>query len=266
MIDTTNATFHQRPESLNTVRVDFATNILFVMVSDSKVTESVPSHMVIGRELIGVENGVPINFVDCERNKSMTFDIRDYLSNYIAVSLSSTNYDSLALCPTTTFARFLTTYIGLIDLNLTSEMLEVLSKKCTNLLEHSPRRLISDTCLTLNLFSRDTASGRGHAIDNLKPCPQGSSRLVEYGVSGRIDLMTTAIALIAWATSNLMMLRYLVTYRAMNPVGVAVIQNPFKASLISRELGIKVFCSVFVHFSIPLIHVIITQGVHVVKG
>jgi hypothetical protein len=77
--------------------------------------------------------------------------------------------------------------------------------------------------------------------------------------------MPAIVALIARATCNFVVLRYLVAYRAVYAIGIAMVLNPFKTNFISGELGVKIFGSVLVHFS-PLYTTIIKDYLHVVKG
>ena len=69
-------------------------------------------------------------------------------------------------------------------------------EQASNLPEHSPSRLISNAHFTLNLFGRDSATGRGYAVDSLKPSLQRSAGLVEDSAGSRIYLMAAMVTLL----------------------------------------------------------------------
>jgi hypothetical protein len=258
MIDTSNTTFHQRPESLDAVGVDFPANVLFVMVSDSEVTEPISGHVVIGRELVSVENSVPANLVDCERYDGMPLNIANDLSDHLVISLSSSDNLRLALSSPATLAFSHTTHISLINLYLTRKMMEVLIKQGADLLEHSPGCLIGNAGLPLNLLGGYSASGRGHAIYYLEPDSKWGSGFVEDSSGSRVDLRAAIIAAIACAVLNSMVLGYLLTLHTVNTIGPTEVFKPFKTGIIIGELLFEVFGSVFLHlsvsFTLPFYH------------
>jgi len=81
---------------------------------------------------------------------------------------------------------------------------------------------------------------------------------VEDGSSSGINLTTTVITGIACAVLNPMVLGYLLALHTMDAFRPAKVLKPFKTSLISRELCIKIFGSIFLHFltslTLPFYH------------
>ena len=152
MIYTRNATLDQRPKAFNGVGMNTTTNILFVVVADSKVCVANPSHSVVARELIGKEGGVSIYALDCERDDGVLSHIGDDFSNDLAIPLSSTDNFSLAFRTPTTLAVPGTADIGFINLYLTCKMMEVIIKKSAYLLKHTPCRLVGNTSFPFNLL------------------------------------------------------------------------------------------------------------------
>jgi hypothetical protein len=115
--------------------------------------------------------------------------------------------------------------------------------------EHTPSCLIGNSHFSLDLLGRDTASGRSHAVDSLKPYSKRCRGLVKYRASSRVDLMPTIITLIAWATSNPMMFGYLVALGAVNTFRPTMGLNPFQTGFIGGELLVKIFSGILFHFS-----------------
>jgi hypothetical protein len=269
MIDTINATLDQRPESLNVIRVDSTPNILIDTVLNTEMRKSKSSQMVIRGELIGQKYGVPIHLIDYKRYKGMSLNIGDYGGGYRALPLYCTDYDRLTRSTTPTFTSLFSTDVSLVNFHFPSQMIVGIHKKSADLLKHTPRCLISNTRLTLNLFGGDTTSGRRHTVDSLKPHSQWSSGLVEYCTSKRVNLITAIIAHIASPIGYFMVFSYLLALRTMNTIRVAMVFNPLKASIVIRELGVKIFKSVGFHFRISAIFIytlIIKDSILVVKG
>lgn len=102
MIYTTNTTLYERPETLNTVSVDFPTSIYFIMVVNSKMFDTEPREMVISGEFVSIESGIPINIVNHEGDKGMSLNIGDNLCCDFTIPLYSTKNLRLALCTTPT--------------------------------------------------------------------------------------------------------------------------------------------------------------------
>ncbi len=256
MIDARYSTLDQRPEAFNAVSMDIATHILFVMVANSEMLVANPRHCVVGRELIGKEGSVPVNIMDCERNNGMSLNIVNHLSHNLAVPLGSAYNLRLALSATPTLATPHTTNIGLIYFNFSCKMLEIVVKKCADLLEHSPCGFVGNASFSFNLLGRYATPCRSYQVDSLKPYSKRSAGLMEDGIGKRGYLMPASVALVNWSSVYPVMLGYFLAYWALNAIRVAMVLNPLKASLIIGEGFVKVFSRKFVHFFIPFYHVL----------
>ena len=58
MINTRNTTLNQRPETLNTIGMDIATSVDLCAMPNPKMPISQSGHVVIGRELVSVEDSI----------------------------------------------------------------------------------------------------------------------------------------------------------------------------------------------------------------
>ncbi|MBA7715378.1 hypothetical protein ES703_124419 [subsurface metagenome] len=181
------------------------------------VTE--PSHSVVSGEFIGKQGGVRRYLASHKGNKGVPFNIGHNLGNNFATPLNRTNNFRFAFCPTTTLTMLLAT----------------------------------NTHLSLDLLGGDTAPSRRHAVDSLKPYPKRRRRLVKYRSSGRVNLMSTVVALIAWTASNSMVLCYPVALWAFNSFRPAVLLNPLQTGIIGREFLVKIFSGILLHFYTPSI-------------
>ena len=266
MIDTGYATLNQRPKAFNTVGVNIPVDIDFGMMVNPLMPVTHSGHSVVGGELISIEDGLARYLLVNKGNDGVALNIGGNLGNNLSASLDSADDFRFPLCATPTLALALTTYISFVNLYLTIEVSNILTKQGSNLVEHAPSCFISNTHLSLDLLGRDTTSSRSHAVDSLKPCSQRRGGFVEYSARSGINLMPAVIALIARATSNLVVLRYLVALGAVDTPRPAMLLNPLKAGLIGREFLVEICKRIFLHFS-PLNYAYIIAGnLHVVKG
>ena len=113
MIDASNATLNQRPETLNAVDVDIATNIDPSMMFNPFVVISKPSHVVIAREFISVEHGITVNGASHKGNKGRAFDVLYDFSCHFTMPLCSPNNFCRYVCSGTAHSRFGKLCLGL---------------------------------------------------------------------------------------------------------------------------------------------------------
>lgn len=256
MIDTRDTTLHKRPEPFNVVGMDRTSDILTYAMLYPKMVVSEFSKMVITLELISVKDRLAGYILFDERGKGTTLNIGNYSSSNTSLTLNRPHDFSFAFSTTSTLTRPLTADVCFVNFHFACKIPEVFAKKDANLFEHSPCRFVGHSSFPFYLFSRDTTTSGSHAIDNLKPYLEGCCGLVEYSSSSRVNLMPTVIALIARAFGYFMVFCYLVAYWAMYTIRIAMAQYPFKANIIIWEFGFKICESVFVHFFIPLYHIL----------
>ncbi len=256
MIDTRDATLDQRPKPFDAVGVDFATDILFVMVANPEMLVADSGHVVVGRELVSKQHGFPIDIASHERDKGVPFHIGDNCGDDLALPLGGTENLCFALSATPTLAVPHTADIGLVNFNLAREWLVVFVEEGADLLEHSPSRLVGHAQFPFKLLGGNAATGGRHDIDSLKPSPERSRRLVEYRAGKRGHLMPAVVAFVNWSLGKFVMLRYLIADWAFNPVRVAVVLYPLKAGIGVRECLVKVFSRKLFHFFHPSHHVL----------
>jgi len=122
-----------------------------------------------------------------------------------------------------------------------------------NLLKHAPCSFIGYARLTLNLFGRNSATGRSHQVDRIKPSAQWRGRLVKDRASGRMNMVATMVARVRWAALNTMMFCGRFALDTVNAIRVEVITQPLKAGRVIRVLALKVFQCVRQHFRFAIV-------------
>jgi hypothetical protein len=251
MINARYATLDQRPEALDAVRVDFATNILLGVVLDSQVRVSQPRHVVVAGELICKKNRLAVNGSGHKRDKRVPLDIGDDLSHHLAVPFHSADYLCLALCPTTTLASSHSTDIGLVNLYLTAELAVILVKQFAYLREHSPSRLVGDSCFTLDLLGGNPASGGRHNEYGVEPGSERGLGLVEYRVGCGGHLSPAEVAGIDLAPRYAVVRGHFLALLAVYAVWKANVLDMLKTGVLIGELLVKVLYGIALHFLAP---------------
>jgi len=264
MIDSRDATLCQRPEALGGVGVGIPLHIDFSTMLDSFVPISSLGEPVVAVELIGIDNGSPSHILLDKRHDGGAFDIRNNRGGDFPLPLDYADNGGFALGSPPSLASSDSAKIGFVNFDLTVKRDSVFPEQCPDLLEHSPCRLISDSSYPLKLFGGVSRASGSHPEHGIEPSAEGSGRLVEDGVGGRIDLMPAIIALVARSALNPVVLSHLVANGAMDSVWPSVLFQPLKNRMIVREVTLELAQAVLLelcrhslgHFSIPLTHVL----------
>ena len=204
---------------------------------------------VVGGPFIGIDHRAwQYSFFD-ERNERVGFCVRYDLGNYRALSLNHASDNRFANSAATlnlSRSNVLVHVLRLaaketfVGLDFTAKRIVIFFQHLANLFEHAPRGFVGDARLALKLFGRDAATSRGHQIDRVKPSLKRRAGLVINRVGGRVNVMPAILARVRVARSYLVMLSYLVARLAKDAIGVEVISQPIKASIIVRELFLEI--------------------------
>ena len=264
MIDARDTTLRQRPEALNAVGVGIPVDIDLSTMLDSLVPVSRHCDSVIAMELIGIDSGSPSYITPNERHDGRTFDVGYDGGSDSPLPLDYADDGSFALCSPSSLAPSDSAEIGLVNFDLTVKRDSIFAEQSPDLLEHSPSGFVSDSSYPLKFLGGMPRACSGHPEHSIEPSRERSSRLVEDGISSRVNLMPAMVALVTWPTLNPMVLSYLVANRAMNPVWPSVVLQPLKDSIIVREFRLKLLQGILLkfrprsvgHCSIPPIHVL----------
>jgi hypothetical protein len=102
------------------------------------------------------------------------------------------------------------------------------------------------------LFSRDTCACRSHQESRIEPRPQRCRRFMKDCPSRGRNLIATAVTLIDLSVAHSVKSTWLFAYWAWNQFREAVLSKPLKTGILIRELLVKVFHTVGLHFLSPL--------------
>jgi len=169
MVNTINTTFDCTPKRLNGIDVGNTTNILFSSMLDNFVGIAQLTNMIVAGKLISEDSRIASYILPNHRQKCSGFNIWYNLNNCLPLTLSQPHYSCLTRSSTPTFARTFTTDICLINFDLAIKWINVFAHKFTDLLEHTPSRLIGYSKRSLQLLGRYTCFGRRHQKYGMEP-------------------------------------------------------------------------------------------------
>lgn len=215
-----------------------------------------------------------------KRNQGFFVTVGNYFSDDCSLSLKhSRNRDfsnrpatlNLALADMLVHVLSLATEKALIRFYLSAKWIAVFVKHQSDLFEHAPCGLVGHACLTFKLLCGDTAASRCHQIDRVEPCTHRRGRLVIDRARGRVYVMSAELARVRLARRYFVMLRDRFALIAKDAIGIKIVFQPFKASIIGREILFEILECVTLHlraFNFLLFcHArILTEWVPTVKG
>jgi len=136
----------------------------------------------------------------------------------------------------------------LIRFDAARKWIVIFLQHLSDLLEHAPCGLVGHARFAFKLFRGDTAASRGHEIDRVKPSLKRCAGLVIDRVRSRMNVMPTELARIGFTRYYFVMLRDRVARLAKDTIGIKVVLQPFKASIVSREIVLEILECVTGHF------------------
>lgn len=266
VINASDSSLNQTPESINCLRVHFTSDVNFLAVANAAMMKSVSvTKTIIGRIVI-CKNDILRHhmFFDKAMERSRFSVLRDESPNP-SLSLNKAYDRGLRGLPRITTSP--STKIHLIDFHgfLTSaELWRVFCfiKHGPNLLEHPPRGFVRHARLALNLFRADPATSGSHQVNGIEPSGERSGRLVKDRVRSRVNVMAAMIAGIRRAAHDAMVLGHGLALLTIDAIRVKAIAKPFKAGCIIRELALEVFQCVRQHFRFA---VVVAHGIPTVR-
>lgn len=212
---------------------------------------------IVRRQFIGIDHRARQYSRFDERNERSRFCVLYDLRRNLALSLQNARHDGFTTGATPgnpsrpnilVHVLRLATKETFVSFNLAAKRIMVFLQHRTDLFEHAPRGLIGHSRFTLKLLCGDTATRRGHKIDRVEPCAKRRARLVIDSVRSWMYMMPAVLAGIRFTRGYLVVLRYLVARLAKDAIGIKVVFQPLKASIIGREITLKILECVARHF------------------
>ena len=253
MIDTVYTTLDKTPKALNGIDMAVTSGIFTLAMKYPSMDVSKLLNEVIAGELIGVDGILSRawNVIPDDRQDSSRFNVLSNGSLYLTfITVSQSDYRSLALCTTSRCTGVFAADIGFIDFDMSGERIVLFIHQGSYLFEHSPCCLIGHSEFTFKLFSGDTATGRSHQEHSIEPQPERSSGFMKDCIGCRRNSMSAILADIIFRSSPVIMSRYFLAVRAFNALWIASLEKKLKTTIISRELLIEIFYGILCGFHI----------------
>jgi len=229
--------------------MSIATNPNLSGVMNAPMLVSRRAKVIVGRPFVRVDHRArQYSFFD-ERNERVGFCVRYDFGDDRTLSLKYTRdghfadrATALNLSRSNVLVHVLRlaakeTFVGL---DAARKRIAIFFQHLANLFEHAPRCFVRDPGFALKLFGRDTATSRGHEIDRVKPSFKRRTGLMVNRISGRMNMMTAILARVRFAGRNLVMRSHLVARLAKDAIGVKIVFEPFKTSIVCRELLLEI--------------------------
>lgn len=247
VIHAINATFDSTPKGFDCVDVGITTNILLRCVLDDFMGISQLGNVIVAGKFISEDSAITGYILPNHGRKRPCFNIRDYLSCCVPLSLDQSYYSGFTCRTTSPSSGPFAAHVSFIHFNLSGERVNVFSHEFTNLFEYTPSRFISDTQLPLELLGRDTCLSGSHQKDRMKPRAQWGVRLVKDSASRRRYLGGAELAGINFALSYAVVTSNLPALRAIDSFRPTGFLEEVKAGIIGRKLDLQIFNSIGFH-------------------
>jgi len=256
MINAIDSTLYKAPEALNGIGMGRTDDILPIGMIATNMTESSIFKSVVNRVFIGIDDGFLLHVLSDKGHNCGTFDVSDRFNADFPMSFCNTDHWNFV----GTFSRSalvvampFTANVSFVNLNLIRKYASIFIKKCADLPEHTPCGLIGYAMLTLKCFGRKARSSSRHFVNSIKPYMKGCRGLAENRVGKWGYLSSAVVTFINRLLRQPVMLRNLIADWAMYAFGPQVIFNPFKTSIIVREMYGKIL-------RCELLHLILFHG------
>lgn len=236
-----NPVLDDAPETVYGLGMGRAVHVLLGRMVDGLMVESQVGESAIAGHLVGVD-GCPFssgNVLLDDGQECLGLHVISYQHHSVALTFHQSHSDGLASGPTTPLPRALPTNVGFVNLDLPEEGRVVTSHHLADLGEHPPGRLVGNPQLPLQVLGRDAHSSVGHQEHSIEPEAQRCRRLVVDSASGGVNMVATVVTAIGFAACYFVVLGDLLAGLAENPIRIQILLQPFKASIIGGELGIK---------------------------
>ena len=166
------------------------------------------------------------------------------LRHHITAALQQPDNGSLVALVARPFALDRTTYQRFVNLDNpphAAKRIGAIERThiFADLMAHAPRGFVGHAKLTLNFLCGNPVPRGAEQEHDKEPIAQAGAGAVEWGASGRIDLMPAIFADIGAASGNAVVVCALATASAIMAVAKAVTHDVFKAAFLGWEGGLK---------------------------
>lgn len=206
VVDTTDASFENRPDTLYRVRVSHSTAVFLARVINRLVVEEKTADAVVGAKFVGAKRRADSNIVVnglLERRQISRVNGHRFRPT---ATLTESKNGLLTDGPASeiqlfirVFRGFLTADVGFINFDNALQFVDVVPARLTEPLEHKPRRFLRNAYLFAQLKRRDAFTGRNEQIHRVYPLVKRNVRTLKDRASpnGENELGTGVTSILA---------------------------------------------------------------------
>lgn len=251
VVDTAKTSFHQTPESLDSLSVNLSPrsgDVNLLTVPDAVVPITPSFDPVISRVIISKHaTAGKHKFMDKSMQSGLLGVCGDTRYDAATLALHHSYHGSLGLLNRVS-SLGASAHIHFVNFHRRSLQSDVLRHQGSNLTEDAPRGFVGNTSLTLNLFRGDAAPGGTHQEHGLKPDAERGAGLFKNSSGQGVQMVTAMVTRIRGAASNAVVL----ANRASTVLGITLrhaireahIHYALEAGVIVRELSVKLVSGV----------------------
>ncbi len=171
-----------------------------------------------------------------------------YLTGFeFPIALNHSEDRRLTIRAAATRAMPSTTKVRLVYFDFASERVKVLGQNVADFLTHTPRGLIGNASLALDLLGRNSAASLHHEVDHIEPERKRSGGLVKNRIGSRGELITAMVAGVGFTPVHAMEQAICSALRAVDSLREFLVADVVKAGGIIREGLLEVFERVLGH-------------------
>jgi len=236
-----NRPFELRPETLNRVGMNVALDVLPLAVLNGFMEMPDRSNLVVAIGFVRGDDRVRRNHCLNERHQRNHLDVLNGAGLDLALPLDRTKHRRLASSATSTFATANAADVGFVQFDdfLSVQRIGGLFHKHTDLLVDSPRTLVGNAKVPLKFFGGDTVLTLANQENGVKPHSKWCRAFVKNRSFGRVSL-EAASASIRSAAGDWME-RRLAALRALQAIGITLLEDMRQTSLVVGEVLFEVF-------------------------
>jgi len=231
-----NRTLKLRPKALDSVRVNFPTNVLALTVADGFMQVPKRLNLVVALHLISSDDRAGLHHFLNQRYESDLFHVFNRLRLDFAFAFDHAEHGSFTGGTTPSFST-------------AAERITVLAHQKPNLLSNAPSAFVCHSQVPLQFFGSNTVPALAHKEDGVKPKGERRRAFVEDSSFGRIDLEATGASVRATFLNSVKLA--FIALGTLQAACVALLEDMRQARFIIGEVSLEIFNRVLHSNRIP---------------
>ncbi|MCX6354050.1 MAG: hypothetical protein NTZ78_03980 [Candidatus Aureabacteria bacterium] len=244
MICTVDGSLELRPETLYGIDMDISVYILLFAMLYYPMFISVLACLIVNRKIIRHERGTFSDIALDNRHDRGGLHVFCNPCFDIPLALDYTDNWSFALCSSASFPFTLAADVGLIDFDDSGQLTAILRHELSDLLLHTPCRLVGNSDVSLDLLTGYAIAGLAHKEDRIEPTPERCRGFVKYRTRYGMKLISAPRTYIALAGTHAIETA-LAAFRTCVVTAISFVKDMLKANIIIGEVFVELFYRVF---------------------